>query len=53
MKKIYLIGCLLLWTALLYAAEIRGKLIGYRNEAVLIRGDRFMDTLQVLSLIHI
>ncbi len=47
MKKIYLIGCLLLWTALLYAAEIRGKLIGYRNEAVLIRGDRFMDTLQV------
>ncbi len=47
MKKIYLIGCLLLWTALLYAAEIRGKLIGYRNETVLIRGDRFRDTLQV------
>lgn len=47
MKTICLLACLLMWTAILPAAEIRGKLMDYKNETVLIYNRYAKDTIRV------
>lgn len=47
MKPIYLMICLLIATMSAFAAEIRGKLTGYRNETIMVYNGKQGDTLKV------
>ena len=48
MRKLFLTGCLLLAAVVTFAIEIRGKLVGYNGETVLVKAGK-VDTLKVAN----